>query len=247
MGFFSDFVSDPVGTVGDTVGDVVGGAVDTVGNTIENAANDPLGTLIKVGTAIVAPELLPYVSAADALANGADPERVAMAYAAGQFGSEISSELSPELGATGANMAGSAASAAVQGRDPLAAAFMGGVNQTVSDLANSIPGFEDLNSAEKSLITSALTTSVKNELSTAMGGGATSKTASGAGGDMSALLALLGSSQAAPKEAPVVGEITPFDVAGELETNPFHKADTKTKMATGGSIDDLLALLQQRG
>lgn len=242
MGMFDVFT----GAI-DKVGNVVGGAADTIGNTIENAANDPLGTIAKVGTAIVAPELLPYVSAADALANGADPKRVAMAAAAGQFGSEVSSDLTDTLGTTGANMAGSAASAAVQGKDPLSAAFMGGINQTVSDLANNIPGFSDLNSAEKGLITSALTTSVKNELSTALGGGTTSNAASGSGGDMSALLALLGTSQAAPQAPTVVGEITPYDIEGELETTPFHKSDTKTKMATGGSIDDLLALLQQRG
>ena len=66
--------------------------------------------------------------------------------------------------------------------------------------------------------------------------------------DLSALLALLAADQQqAPTATPVVDIGEQLDLESPLETNPFAKKQTQSKMAEGGSIDDLLALLQQRG
>jgi len=75
-------------------------------------------------------------------------------------------------------------------------------------------------------------------------------------GDMSSLLGILsalgGGSTAAPTPAPTVdiGAGADFDPFGELMTNPFAKQQTHSKMtqaAGGGSVDDLLALLNWKG
>lgn len=68
--------------------------------------------------------------------------------------------------------------------------------------------------------------------------------------DLQSLLALLGAAGGTGQGAtppPTVDIGTQFDIDSPLETNPFAKQQTHSKMATGGSIDDLLALLQQRG
>ena len=65
--------------------------------------------------------------------------------------------------------------------------------------------------------------------------------------DLNALLALLAADQQAPTATPVVDIGEQLDLGAPLETNPFAKQQTQSKMAEGGSIDDLLALLQQRG
>ncbi len=89
MGAVADAVSD----VGDAVGDVVssvGDAVSDVGNavvtqvvepvvkavdnTIKAVEADPVGALAKITVAIVAPEFLPLVSAADTIAHGGSLE-----------------------------------------------------------------------------------------------------------------------------------------------------------------------------
>lgn len=66
--------------------------------------------------------------------------------------------------------------------------------------------------------------------------------------DLGALLALLGASdQQKPTPPPTVDIGEQLDLEEALQTNPFAKKQTQSKMAEGGSIDDLLALLQQRG
>jgi hypothetical protein len=78
----ADAVSDTVSAVGDVVSDVgntvvtqvVEPVVKAVDNTIKAAESDPIGTIAKIGTAIVAPELLPLVSAADTVAHGGSIE-----------------------------------------------------------------------------------------------------------------------------------------------------------------------------
>jgi hypothetical protein len=61
----------------------------------------------------------------------------------------------------------------------------------------------------------------------------------------------LGESQSnqnqAPTTPPLVDIGQQLDLEAALQTNPFAKKQTQSKMAEGGSIDDLLALLQQRG
>jgi len=77
-----DAVSDVVSSVGDVVSDV-GNAVVTqvvepvvkaVDNTIKAVEADPIGAVAKITTAIVAPEFLPLVSAADTIAHGGSIE-----------------------------------------------------------------------------------------------------------------------------------------------------------------------------
>jgi hypothetical protein len=76
----------------------------------------------------------------------------------------------------------------------------------------------------------------------------TLKTTTSQGLDLNALLALLAADQQqAPTATPVVDIGEQLDLGSPLETNPFAKKQTQPKMAEGGSIDDLLALLQQRG
>jgi len=77
-------------------------------------------------------------------------------------------------------------------------------------------------------------------------------TAGGTSGmDLMGLLALLGAEgggqSTAPTPPPTVDIGEQLDLEGALETNPFARKQTQPKMATGGSIDDLLAMLQQRG
>lgn len=132
-----------------SIGDVIGGVGDAALNTIDSAMNDPLRTAAIIGTAIVAPELLPYVNAGSALAAGADPQRVALAVAAGQLGAGVSSGLADTLGTTGANIAGSTAAAAVRGQDPLAALVSGGIGAGTSAVTSQIEGFENLSPAQQ--------------------------------------------------------------------------------------------------
>lgn len=80
-------------------------------------------------------------------------------------------------------------------------------------------------------------------------GGSSTVTGGGSSGlDLGALLALLGASdQQKPPSIPLVDIGEQLDLEAPLQTNPFAKKQTQSKMAEGGSIDDLLALLQQRG
>jgi hypothetical protein len=77
-----DAASDAVSSVGDVVSDV-GNAVVTqvvepvvkaVDNTIKAVEADPIGAVAKITVAIVAPEFLPLVSAADTIAHGGSLE-----------------------------------------------------------------------------------------------------------------------------------------------------------------------------
>ena len=64
------------------------------------------------------------------------------------------------------------------------------------------------------------------------------------------LLALLATGQQAkqpPTPPPVVEIEDDLSIDALLSNDLFAKRKTEPKMATGGSIDDLLALLQQRG
>jgi len=81
---------------------------------------------------------------------------------------------------------------------------------------------------------------------TGTAGGAAAGTS---GLDLGSLIALLGaaggSEAATPPQLVDIG--SQLDLESPLQTNPFARSQTQSKMAEGGSIDDLLELLQQRG
>ena len=139
----SDVVGGAVQSVGNAVSDVgtviVDNVVKPVANTVTNTVNaaiaDPIGTMAKVAAVAAGqPELLPAISAADAVAHGASLEQAALSagesYVAGQVGSGVSAE-------TGSNLAGSAASGATQaaltGKNPIT----GALSATINNLGNS--------------------------------------------------------------------------------------------------------------
>ncbi len=133
-------VTDVASSAVNTVTNVATKVIDSV---VTSAVNDPIGTVAKVATAVVAPELLPAVTAADALANGASPTQAltqaAVAYTGAQVGNAVTSNLvSPADAALapdnidiggGYNPASGASSAA-----PLASAA---VDPTVAKMAGS--------------------------------------------------------------------------------------------------------------
>ena len=158
VGVVNDVV-DTVGTVATDAVKVADGVVDSVvkpvakavDNTLQAAQNDPLGTLAKVTTMIVAPEFLPAVNAADALSRGASLDQVVK----GTATSLITNEFTPNMASDVAQAADSqiignlaqsatkgAISAGLQGKDALtgatAATLSSGINQGISGLNSAV-------------------------------------------------------------------------------------------------------------
>jgi hypothetical protein len=109
-----DTASDVVSSVGDVVSDV-GNAVVTqvvepvvkaVDNTIKAVEADPIGAAAKITTAIVAPEFLPLVSAADTMAHGGSVEdalkSAATTYVAQGVGQGVSNYVNSAVDSTAA-------------------------------------------------------------------------------------------------------------------------------------------------
>ena len=104
MGWFSDFVSDPIGTIADTASKVVEKVADTVVNTVKNAIKDPIGTITTIAAVVLAPETggaslawLPAVRAAEVVAQGGSIEdaakTAALSYAAANIGGQLGDNL----------------------------------------------------------------------------------------------------------------------------------------------------------
>lgn len=74
LGDVVEFAGDIGETVVEAAGDVVGVVSDVAQGVVQGAIDDPLGTIVKVGTAIYAPYLLPVVTAGVVVANGGDIE-----------------------------------------------------------------------------------------------------------------------------------------------------------------------------
>lgn len=133
----TDPILQPVADIINGGVEVIGGAVEAVGstvgkaleNTIESAIHDPIGTAVMVTTALVAPQLLPVVSAAKTAVEGGSLEDIAksaaISYAAGQAGAGAAE-------ATGSGLAGAGAagatSAALRGQDPITGGLSGAIN-----------------------------------------------------------------------------------------------------------------------
>ena len=105
-------VGDVFEAVGDAVGDVVEGigdavewvveevvepVVKAVDNTIQAALDDPLGTMIKVGTAVFAPALLPYVNFGMAVVNGVPLEKALINTGLNMVGAELGNFVGGQL------------------------------------------------------------------------------------------------------------------------------------------------------
>ena len=97
---FGDAVGDVIQGVGDILDDIskniIAPAVKIVDNTLKNALKDPVGTAVKITTAVYAPYLLPYVNAVDVLAKGGSMDDAFKAGALTWVGQEAFSSL--ELG-----------------------------------------------------------------------------------------------------------------------------------------------------
>lgn len=156
MSSVANTVSDVVGGAVDIVGDVVDGAaavvediakpvVEAVDSTIQAAINDPIGTAAMIVTAVVAPELLPYVSAANSAAHGASLEQIAtsaaISYAGAQTGLEAGSMVDPEYAKLASQSASGATQAALRGTDITQGALSGTINSQFNNaIANEVNG-----------------------------------------------------------------------------------------------------------
>ena len=129
MSFFSS-VGHALGSVGSSIGHAVSGAVNAVKNTVTGIAqgitSDPLGSIAMIGTAIVAPELLPLMAAGVTMAHGGSPldalKSAGLAYAGAELGSEVASSVgeatgSQALGKAAGTLASNEAKAAATGQD----------------------------------------------------------------------------------------------------------------------------------
>jgi hypothetical protein len=182
MGAVASAVGDVVGGAVDAVGDVVedvGQAVvdnvvepvvQTVENTIKAVEQDPLGTIAKIAAAsTMNPAIIAATNAAVAVANGADLSDAVKAgatgYVAGLVGAEVTSGLSPEFanqfdsidfGNAAGQAVGRAASAAVSGRDPLAALITSGAGSAASQITSDLEGFDQLTKGQQAAVNQAI-------------------------------------------------------------------------------------------
>ena len=108
VGDVFEAVGDAVGSVVEGIGNVVEKVVEevvepvvkAVGNTIEAAMDDPLGTMIKVGTAVFAPALLPYVNFGMSVVNGVPLEKALLNTGLNMIGAEVGNFVGGQLTCT---------------------------------------------------------------------------------------------------------------------------------------------------
>lgn len=140
----SDVVGDVVEAVGDVVEDVGDFIIDdivkpvgkAVENTVEQALNDPIGTALKVAAVASGnPQLLPLISGANALANGADLDQALLSAGTSYVASGITSGMdfdmpfdSEILDASARGATTGALSSVLRGQDPLQGAVSGALN-----------------------------------------------------------------------------------------------------------------------
>lgn len=167
---YHSMLGDVLGGAGEGISDFVGGIGSSINNTVQKALDDPIGTAITAAAiASGQPELMALANAGVAVSHGASLEDAALAagkgYVAGQIGSEISSNLSPELvsngmtaqqAATAAKIAGQVGGATLTGRDPLQALIAGGIGAGTSSVTSEIPGFEDMSKYQQMAVNRAV-------------------------------------------------------------------------------------------
>lgn len=183
MGFVADIVEDVVGGVGDVVGDIVEPVMDVVNDaadsvmsevvepvvnavdrTITAAMEDPIGTVATVGTAIVAPHLLPVVNGVKTIAKGGDLndalESAGKTYIAQNIGSTVASNVGGEYGQTAGQVAGQTAAGIARGMDPLSALTYGGISAGTSAITANIEGFDELSRFQKQAVNNIVATTL---------------------------------------------------------------------------------------
>ena len=154
-----EFVGDVAETVVDAASDVVTFVGDTAEAVVQGALDDPLGTIIKVGTAIYAPYLLPVVNASIVVANGGDIgdalTTAALTYAGQAVGGEM-------VGAMEGTWAGDALAAASEatGIETLATDVARGAGTAATQTAAGIAQGQDVGDALTRGLTSGVGTTV---------------------------------------------------------------------------------------
>lgn len=171
-------VGDVVEDAGDfIVEDVLEPVVQTVEKTIEAAMEDPIGTAVKVYAYSTGnPLLIAAATTTVALANGADMDRAlesgAKGYVAAQIGQNVGEYVAPEAAeyfgpeyvpaarAT-TSAAANVSSAVALGQDPVAALIGSGINSSASEIAKTIPGFDQLSKSQQRAAVSAIATTLQ--------------------------------------------------------------------------------------
>jgi hypothetical protein len=190
-GFLGGFLGNPLGTLVDTASNIVNGASDTL-HQVTAPILDPVSDVIHdVSTTVAKSPILNTAAYAVMVANGvppmvasgvlsanagASPENIVKNMALAGIGSEIASQVAPEIsklsesqlfGQAAGQAAGSAATAAVAGRDPLAAALTSfvssGANVATGEIVKDIPGFDNLPRAAQDSVRSAVNASLQGK------------------------------------------------------------------------------------
>jgi len=184
-------VSNTVADAGQSVSDLANSIGTTVSNTLADVGQGVSDVIHDVGTTVAKSPILntaafavmvangvpPAVASAVLSANaGASPEVIARNMALAGIGSEIASQVAPEIsqlsesqlfGQAAGQAAGSAATAAVTGRDPLAAALTSfvssGANVAAGDIVKDIPGFDNLPRAAQDSVRAAVSASLQGK------------------------------------------------------------------------------------
>lgn len=149
VGDVIDFAGDVVETVVETAVDVVETVADTAVKVVEGAIDDPIGTIIKVGTAIYAPHLLPVVNAATVVANGGDLDDALTAAAVSYIAPEVGNYVGGEIAGTAfGDMLGEAAVAT--GIESLPGAVARGIGTAATSTVANIARGQDFEDALQS-------------------------------------------------------------------------------------------------
>ena len=184
-------VSNAVADAGQSVSDLANSIGTTVSNTLADVGQGVSDVIHDVGTTVAKSPILstaayavmvangvpPTVASALVSANaGASPENIVKNMALAGIGSEIASQVAPEIsklsenqlfGQAAGQAAGSAATAAVTGRDPLAAALTSfvssGANVAAGDIVKDIPGFDNLPKAAQDSVRAAVSASLQGK------------------------------------------------------------------------------------
>ena len=152
-----------VGDVGETVVEAAGDVVEVVGDVaegiVQGAIDDPLGTIAKVGTAIYAPYLLPFVSAGVVVANGGDIEDALIQGAVSYFAPDIGEFIGGEIaGSAVGDFLGEAAQAT--GIEALPNLAARGITQTALGTATGLAQGQDIEDALTRGLTSGIGSTV---------------------------------------------------------------------------------------